>query len=522
MSAERPAGDTSDCLPDPRPPQQSVLRQSTVGRLLGLFRRVEGVSRPVALLLCWGVAAGVLAAILLQATAPRPWLIETSRAAELRDSLAILNHGGPLLLGRHPTGQLYAVGVTDDQGLFVYIPWLAHLLGLSDPVSLVRSAYVGMFAFTAALYPLMLWRLSRSVLAGLLAPIPLLFLVRSLGYVDLYWIVPWSSLTLLPVVYLLAEARLRPVTLSAAAVGLALAAGWITSLRSQVGLGILIPIAVVVLLRRWRWWRVGAVLVLMLAAYWSTASLVTAEVRAHRDARIGTTALSRDQPAGHPFWHTLYIGLGFLPNPYGIRYRDEIAQTLVQQRAPGTRFVSSRYETILRHAYLSILRRNPGEFARQYGAKVLVTVADCVPYLLAIALTMPWMLISGPRRRRRLLWLALTVPTLIITFAPPIMAIPQQMYEQGLYGTLGLLGIIGSSSIVERFVAFARAGEMRRRGSSRKLWMVSGISVAAILVLAPITLSAHPVRREAEAWQGIPFENLIDAVPNGRAQASAA
>ena len=119
------------------------------------------------MLLAWGVLVGLVGALLLLVSAPADWPLQGTRSSGLRDSLAMLNHGGPLLLGRRGgAGALYAVGATDDLGIYIYLPWLAHVFGAADPVSLMRYCYAAMFGLTAALYPFWLWRLSGSVLAG--------------------------------------------------------------------------------------------------------------------------------------------------------------------------------------------------------------------------------------------------------------------------------------------------------------------------------------------------------------------
>ena len=105
-----------------------------------------------------------------------------------------------------------------------------------------------------------------------------------------------------------------------AAAGIALLAGWLTSMRSEA-LPVVLALAAVVLMQRWRWWRSLAALAVLAVAYLSINSLLIPAVREHRDDRLGTSALSRDRPRGHPFWHTAYIGLGYLSNGSGLRYQ---------------------------------------------------------------------------------------------------------------------------------------------------------------------------------------------------------
>jgi hypothetical protein len=491
---------------------------------LALLARLERVSRPGPLMLGAGIAFGLLALLLLYAVTPHEWPIEPSRSAQLRDSLAVIQHGGPLLLGRHAGGQPYAVGVTDDQGLFVYVPWLSHVLGVSDPVSMLRYLYIALFAVTAAIYPATFWRLTGSVAAGLAAPVVLLVCVASIGFNDLYWIPVWGTLTLLPLTFLLVE-RWPPRTGVPAVAGIGLLAGWLTSMRSEAGLPIALALAAVVLVQRWRWWRALAVVAVVAIAYLSINSLLIPAVRHHRDDRLGTSALSRDQPTGHPFWHTAYIGLGYLPNSSGLRYRDQDAVARVQRDAPGARYLSSRYATTLRRAYLGVLRHRTGEFLRQNAAKVLVTIADAAPYLLLVALTLPPLLLSD-RTGRRKRWLLLSLPAVVIGLLPALVAIPFQIYEQGLYGAIGLVAIVGLTWMIERVADVAATGGTwrdagdsvwrRARGgddANRAVLRRPAVwSMLAVAVIAGLAIPAHLVRRDAERWQGQSSGVLIDQV----------
>ena len=472
-------------------------------------------------MLGWGAVMACLALVGLYAASPHSWPIQASRATELRDSLAMIKHGGPLLLGRHPNGQLYAVGVTDDQGLFVYIPWLSHVLGVSDPVNMLRYLYIALFTLTAGIYPFLFWRLTGSTLAGLAAPLLLLACVRSIGFNDLYWIPAWGILTLLPIIFLMSNrwpARIG-VPLVAA---LGVLASLLTSMRSQAGLPIVLALATVIVMQRWRWWQTAAVIALLAVAYISVNTFVIPAVRAHRDDRIGTTALSRDQPSGHPFWHTAYIGLGYLPNSSKLHYRDQDAAARVEREAPGARFLSGRYATTLRKAYFRVITREPGEWLRQNAAKALVMIADAAPYLVLVALTLPALLLLEQQGRRRR-WLLLTLPALVITLLPALIAIPFQIYEEGLYGILGLVAIVALTWMIQRagqlsvdgsslrqMARSLRAGVRRDDAWGERLRRAMTWSAAAIAATLVLAIPAHFVRREAERWLGENSGVLID------------
>ncbi|MDQ6820808.1 MAG: hypothetical protein M3076_10845 [Actinomycetota bacterium] len=494
---------------------------------------LEACPRQRLVLIVWGITVAVLGGVALYVSSPAHWPIMPSRSTGLRDSLAMLKQGGPLLAGHHGgVGPLYPVGAGDDVGIYLYLPWLAHVLGVSDPVTLVRDGFAVMFAVAAAFYPMTLWRLTGSMLAALAAPVVMLLAVRSLGFTDIYWLPAWASLALLPPLLVLSERHGRYSWIGL--VLIALAAGWLNTMRSSSGVGVAIAALVVLLMLRLRWRRTLSVLAVMVLAYISIGTFALTAIRDHRDHRLGA-ALSANHPQSHPFWHPAYLGLGYLPNNYHIRFLDRIAQERVQSDAPGTAYLSNKYESALRKAYFGIVRDHPFEVLGQYAAKAWVTLADTAPYLLIVILTLP--ALRRLRVKRRLTrWLALLIPSLLVTFVPTLVAIPLGVYEEGLYGTVGLMAIIGIGFTIAEFSAALQAtGALRpalasairggaepsgppagpgprARGAARAV----ALSVVALLVL---TVSAHFIRRDAEQWQHSSSGVLIDRIPAGPTRA---
>jgi hypothetical protein len=479
---------------------------------------IEGVGHPRAAMLLWGLAIGFVGALVLLAVTPLHWRHVYTRGPELQASMVMLSHGGPLLLARQgSTGSYYAVGFGDALGTYVFIPLLSQLFGVAEPMEMVRYLYVALVGLTAAIYPVVFYRLTHSLFAGLAAPFMLLVCMMSLGFLDIYWVPAWGMLALLPVLYLTA-CDWRWFSLPAL-VALSLAGGWVSSIRNDSGLGIAIAAAIVLLLRRWQWWRALMGLALLVLAYMSIATFLIAPIRAHREQWLGHRRLVGSYTSSHPLWFPLYAGLGYLPNDLGVRYGNGVGAG-VEQKAAGVPFLSAHYEAKVRSAYFRFVREHPLEYLRQYGAKAFVTTADTALYLLFVVLTMPAMLLLGAGRGMRRRWVLLTLPPLLVTFLPTMVAIPNQGYEEGLYGTVGVLGILGLCWALGQLEGAARTGgsarsalaELRasledRRGLPWRSIRISGAALAALILLA---VGGHFVRRDAERWQGGSSGVLID------------
>lgn len=474
----------------------------------------------------WGLLVGLSAALLLFAVAPHVWPILPERGRNLRAALAMIEHGGPLLLARAPgihgaPGPLQPAGISDDEGLYVYLPLLCRLFGVADPVAMLRYLYIALYALTVSIYPLVFYRLTRSLVAAVAAPLILFGCILSMGFNDIYWIPAWGMLTLMPLIYLLVQRW--PRFGLPALVALCVAASWLSSIRSQSGLPVAIAAAIVVLARRWRWWRALPALALLAVAYISVTTLLFGAIRAHREHWLGSRASDKSEAVAHPLWHTVYIGLGYLPNNYGLHYRDGIAGELLQREDPGAPSFSALEATVLRRAFLAFARKHPLEVVRQYAAKALVTTADAAPYLILVLLTMPAMLLLGPERRVRRRWFLITLPAILIACLPAMVAIPLQGYEEVLYGALGVLGTLGLCCALERGEAAARVRSGLRpalrllraelsvaRRLRGPLWRSVRISCALVTALIVLSVGAHSVRRSAQRWEGYSSGVLVD------------
>lgn len=142
----------------------------------------------------------------------------------------------------------------------------------------------------------------------------------------------------------------------------------------------------------------------------------------------------------HGLSHTLYIGLGFVPNRFGIRYEDEFAATAVKKIAPDALYCSPEYFRVLWTLYIDHVLGDPGEVARIYlekakllfaartiqpGPTIGLALAIAAAHLFFAALLGLWGRI-GLRQ-------GVIVETVALAFAgffvvQSILALPEQLY----------------------------------------------------------------------------------------------
>jgi hypothetical protein len=86
------------------------------------------------------------------------------------------------------------------------------------------------------------------------------------------------------------------------------------------------------------------------------------------------TTISIDESLSHPFWHSAYIGLGFLPNSLGLSYNDQVAMDKVYSMHPGVLFCGKVYETTLKQEYLKILKMETWYFVKVHLVKIFMVL----------------------------------------------------------------------------------------------------------------------------------------------------
>jgi hypothetical protein len=142
----------------------------------------------------------------------------------------------------------------------------------------------------------------------------------------------------------------------------------------------------------------GMLLILALAVVASQSSrLIVA-------ARNAAYSIDGSQfPATHGMSHTLYIGLGWVPNKFGIRYGDSVAREAASAEVPGINQYSTDYFRVMWTLYLRKWQEDPQEVVRIYLVKLGMLLADSViepgiPLALVLALAFAIQLLERHRR----------------------------------------------------------------------------------------------------------------------------
>jgi hypothetical protein len=460
-------------------------------------------------LLGYGAAAAAATVALLW---PVAFTIMPTREVDMAGATKVLDEGGPPLTvctkpwnapGRQAS-DCRAAGAADDQGMYLYLSELAHWSGTTDPLVPMRALYLALYGLLLFVFPLVFYELFGSLVVAVLSPFAAIGVLAAgtgranlLKGEDLYWVSRWLMLLGLPA---LALARRLWTTHRRAAiatlVGLMVVASFGTSVRIHSGLPLAISgLGIVAFSSGPRRTRALTALAMMLA-YLSIAPIGFDLVRSHRDAVVGA-GFDRGASQQHPFWHSAYIGLGYLPNRYGIVYNDTSGIREVERERPGTRYVSPEYERTLRHRYVELLRHDPGFVLRNLWVKLRVIAADTADRYWLALLALPLALLFGRWRRDVRLDVALAVPAVGLMLIGPALTIPETQYEAGWFGVWGYLCLLAIAYAV--LYALRAAGDLRagaadlpRRILASRALAPIGATAAVACVVTGVAIAQRP------------------------------
>jgi hypothetical protein len=387
--------------------------------------------------------------------------VNQERAGGIADSLVMQREGGPPLLGFTQNGGYYPVGTDDDRGSYLYLSFLGRTLGIDDPNVLLKWFFIAIFIPTFLFYPLVFFELFGSILAAVVAPLLLIFEFGFLKNTGVYWPPAWAALSLLPLV-LLAYKRWGPRSIWWLT-GIMVAASFASSIRSGGGVPVVIAGIAVVLARVKPWRTRGAYVLLLLVAYLSISTFTMHAVQKQRDAVVGTD-LTSPYPNGHVFWHSAYIGLGYLANPYGLRYDDNVAVAHARREDPTAVFPTKKYESTVRRLYVNFVLDHPGFVLRTYASKAAVILRRAFEQLPLVFVLLPFALIASRWRRTMLEYVLLAAPAVLLSSVSLILTVPYHELDVGWLAAWGLLWLLVAGWLAALLEEAWRSGAVRQAG----------------------------------------------------------
>jgi hypothetical protein len=346
------------------------------------------------------------------------------RYREVNEAISGWNEVGVPLVGR-VDGRWEPVPCGDDTGIFYLVPLLARTTGWGTDRSL-DSFNFGVLAISAITGMAGLWLTASGLLQRLIALVPICvgeYLSYKVG--DVYVIQGSVVLMLIPwLVYslkagVIPRRRFLIVFLSGVILGFA---QWIRTPASPPVLVFFLILLCSSLLQRFQ-----KILLALTLVAGMCLPLQYAQIPLHQRDRF----LAEHQPGYRPplnhhlFWHTAYLGLSYLTNPFVREWRDGLAVEYVQAIDPAAIYGGEEYDTLLRSQVADIAHRHPKFILDTIAAKCGVLVCMLLLSInigFAAAISKP-----KPPSIEMALWLAMAIAA-----APGVIAIPIASYVLGM------------------------------------------------------------------------------------------
>lgn len=459
-------------------------------------------------LLVYGIVVGIYGVTVLDKQIPNAAVMMDARARPIAASIRELDRGGPPLwtTSVETCGKALAcpTAPADDQGIFLYLPLAGHFLHISDPYVLIKWFQIVLTTTVVVIYPLVFYEIFGSVLVAIAAPFVVLTKMSIVEDTEVYFAMAWAVLLGLPALFALHGRTSR--TARALLVVVVVAAAIASTIRLHAGL----PILLGALLSTWLTAQTLrsklAMSVLLVAAYFPVLD-IPYDVARYRDAVTGTsyTSLLEGQ---HGIWHSIYIGLGYLPNPYGITFNDNAGDVAAHRVDPNVVFGTREYQEIMRGVVLDLARRDPGFILANIVVKTGAAGVAGLDLLGPVGLAVPLMLLVGKRRRSLRTLALIAAPAVLITLSVPVLYVPYPQYTVGWLATVGVVWMIAAGWTVLVLTeawryASTRPDEARRQAKriveQITAWRPRPLQIAIVVIVAILASAAGIVAYQEAA-----------------------
>lgn len=226
--------------------------------------------------------------------------------------------------------------------------------------------------------------------------------------------------------------------------------------------------------------------------------------------------------AMHGDGHSLYLSLGFIPNPYNIVWRDNVAMVHSELIRPGTGVESPYYMSTLRDEWIRIATSDPRLVIDNMVAKAgnLIQLLYAMPVVNIFLIAFPIILVAScvvifrNPTIQRLLFTFSYLGLLSVSLVVPVLIHP--FYSQSFQGVLLITPVILPFTLWgltnAKYDVKLEPISANRQVMKRLLLLVGGVGAIGIVAVFVFTLiqSNRQQAIAADALAGDPYE-LIQA-----------
>lgn len=253
---------------------------------------------------------------------------------------------------------------------YIYLAYIGDLLGIYNAPEIFLLVQMVMMGFLLTVYPCFIYYISNSIFLSCASPFIIFKMFSALLFAfktDSYWILGFVIVFSLPVLAVL-YCRKWDNTSWLIIIFLSLFIGISNLPRVHAGLGIFILLIITIFLKTRH--KISYFTIALLICLFNYSLFTVAIPYAYSNVSKQPAEVVQMGP-----WHTLYIGLGWEENKYGIVYMDEYAMGKVKEIHPDYEYLSNDYMQTLKTLYFKTLMDDPVYFIKSYVKKFIYSCA---------------------------------------------------------------------------------------------------------------------------------------------------
>ncbi len=286
--------------------------------------------------------------------------------------------------------KLQAAGIGNDLGTFYFVIKLSTLFHWSVTtafeVFLTGIILIGMIAGVIGIT--LLWKKSKFYWWSITAIVILSLVSYKVG--DVYAAASSVVIGLVPFIILLCRKTISSPKYLFAFFSIGMLCGIANSIRAQSGTAVLCFALFLLIFSAFSLTNKVKIFLLLFVGS-IIPGLWLGHLIQKRDDYITTNQPGYTKSiVDHPFWHTAYIGFGYLNNDFGIKYLDQVGMDTVVAINPKVAFLSPQYESILRTQTLNLVRSQPLFAIMTIFSKLGVILLLYLPFFANLGLWKAW------------------------------------------------------------------------------------------------------------------------------------
>lgn len=272
-----------------------------------------------------------------------------------------------------------------DLTYYLYLSYLGKFLGIRDAEQLFLVLQMLAYGGVLLIYPALWYYLTETWLAGLSTPIFIVLILRPMLWTfcnDSYWAMAWTVLIGIPLIAAFYKSYGEKKSLFfGCSICVVIALGNIPRGHSSMGITIVfLAILLKVFIARYRAdvKKIGIKILLNIIMIIFSYQCFTNIVPNIYMKFSGQSIIMENSPA----WHTLYVGLGWEENKYGIIWSDECGTEAARRIKPNVIHNTKEYHEIIKQVYLSLVREDPLFIVQSYSRKLIACIKISIKYIL--------------------------------------------------------------------------------------------------------------------------------------------